>query len=149
MDEVLQLDNRRRADRVAGEVTAQYCTESGATGSARTINVSSTGARMVVQDERLREGEFTLQLGSVQLLARQVWEAPLLRGKSRVVGVHFSSVRAAFGHPNMNSLKTTCKPSVNSSAPPTEGNNPRQKRSYFDNNIPGTLTNFHSHPLPG
>ncbi len=92
LDELLQLDNRRRADRVAGEVTAQYCTESGATGSARTINVSSTGARMVVQDERLREGEFTLQLGSVQLLARQVWEAPLLRGKSRVVGVHFSSV---------------------------------------------------------
>jgi c-di-GMP-binding flagellar brake protein YcgR len=91
-DEVLHLDNRRRADRVAGEVAAQYCTESGATGSARTINLSSTGARMVVQDEGLKEGEFTLQLGSVQVLARQVWETPLLRGRSRVVGVHFSSI---------------------------------------------------------
>ena len=92
LDELLHLDNRRCAERVAGSIAVQYCTERGEVGAAQTINLSSTGARMVVAESRLREGEFTLQLGAVQVLARQVWETPLPRGRSRVVGVRFSSV---------------------------------------------------------
>ena len=68
----LDTDNRRRATRINREFPVQTVDDQERLGRGSAINVSATGARLVLT--RPCRGEFTLQLdGQTQVLARPVW----------------------------------------------------------------------------
>lgn len=84
----LDLENRRGAPRLSYAVDIKYVRQGGSIQSGRAINVSQTGARLML-DEGSECPELTVEFeGKVALLARQVWEHRLPGGK-KVVGVIF------------------------------------------------------------
>lgn len=87
----LDTDNRRRAPRINRQFTVQWMDDCEKIERGSALNVSATGARLVVK--KPCEGEFTLQLDDqTQVLARTVWSQQL--SGFAVVGVEFD-LRAA------------------------------------------------------
>lgn len=90
MEEVsdLDLENRRGAPRLSHAVDIRYVRQGGSIQAGRAINISQTGARLML-DEGSECPELTIEFeGKVALLARKVWEHRLPGGK-QVVGVVF------------------------------------------------------------
>jgi hypothetical protein len=88
----LDLDNRRRARRVNQQIDIRYVFSGQAVCSSVALNLSSTGARLLLNQAPAGETELTLQLADkVDVLARTVWEIPLAGGK-RIAGVAFEGV---------------------------------------------------------
>lgn len=88
----LDLDNRRRARRVNQQIDVRYVFSGQSVRSSVALNVSATGARLLLNPSPAGETEMTLQLADkVDVLARTVWEIPLAGGK-RIAGVAFESV---------------------------------------------------------
>jgi hypothetical protein len=82
----LDTDNRRRAPRINRQFAVQYVDEREQVGRGSALNVSATGARLVMK--RPCQGEFTLQLDEqTQVLARAVWTQE--HSSYAVVGVEF------------------------------------------------------------
>ena len=82
----LGVDNRRRATRINREFPIQTLDDQERLGRGSAINVSATGARLVLT--KPCRGEFTLQLDEqTQVLARPVWTREL--SGFAVVGVEF------------------------------------------------------------
>ncbi|MBS2034245.1 PilZ domain-containing protein [bacterium] len=87
----LDTDNRRRAPRINRHFAVQCMDDHESIERGSALNVSSTGARLVLK--RPCRGEFTLQLDeNTQVLARTVWSHQL--SGYAVVGVEFD-LRAA------------------------------------------------------
>lgn len=87
-----RTDNRRRARRVNRTVPIRYVGCGGGVQSSVALNVSLTGARVIL---RGRDGpqELTLKLDTgPDVLARTVWEQPVGNGHCRIAGVVFESV---------------------------------------------------------
>ena len=90
--ETLELDNRRRAPRVKRHVPIQFRTRGGRVGRGVTVNVSKTGARLLLYD-RPDEPELLLKFPEgLQLHARTVWEEPWNGRKCVVAGVNFADL---------------------------------------------------------
>lgn len=83
--------NRRRAPRFNQQVAVRYESE-GAVHETLTINVSETGARMVVRGSVGRKFDVTFSTldGPVRMRAERVWEQPL-SGSGRIVGIRFTN----------------------------------------------------------
>ena len=82
----LETDNRRRAPRINRQFPVQLMDEQERMERGSAVNVSATGARLVVR--RPCAGEFTLQLDDhTQVLARTVWSQQM--PGYAVVGVEF------------------------------------------------------------
>lgn len=89
MDEITR--NRRNAPRVDCQVTVRYVRQGGEVHCGSALNISQSGARLVVDsDSEVRE--FTIEFeGKLAVLARAVWEEPIPGGK-QVVGVVFEGL---------------------------------------------------------
>lgn len=88
----LDVENRRRARRVNKEVGVRYLFSQQEVQSSVALNLSTTGARLLLNHTHGGETELTLQLADrVDVLARTVWEVPLAGGK-RIAGVTFEHV---------------------------------------------------------
>lgn len=83
--------NRRRAPRFNHRVPVRYESE-GTVNETYTINVSETGARMVVRGHVARKFDVTFSTldGPVRMRAERVWEQPL-SGTGRIVGIRFTA----------------------------------------------------------
>lgn len=82
----LDTDNRRRAPRINRQFAVQCVDDQERVERGSALNVSATGARLVLK--RPCSGEFTLQLDDqTQVLARAVWTQQL--SGYAVVGVEF------------------------------------------------------------
>ena len=82
----LGTDNRRRATRINRQFPIQVVDDRERLGCGSAINVSATGARLILKQPC--RGEFTLQLDDqTQVLARPVWTREL--SGFAVVGVEF------------------------------------------------------------
>jgi len=82
----LDTDNRRRATRINRQFGIQYVDEQESVGRGSAVNVSATGARLIMK--KPCQGDFTLQLDDqTQVLARTVWAREL--SGFAVVGVEF------------------------------------------------------------
>ena len=91
----LELDNRRETDRLNRKVSVRYRIAGESPESSFTLNLSPTGARVVLKGARPSyRNEMTLELGhQVNLRARTVWEEPLPGGHCRVAGLTFESMQ--------------------------------------------------------
>lgn len=88
----LDLENRRRAPRVNKEVGVRYLFSQQEVQTSVALNLSATGARILLNHTPRGETELTLQLAErVDILARTVWEVPLAGGK-RIAGVAFEHI---------------------------------------------------------
>ncbi len=89
----LVIDNRRVAYRFAANVPLECSYSDGTSSSGTSINLSRTGARVVLRGAQLEStGDVTLKLGSgLELTAHRVWEQDLAYGSSRVVGLSFNT----------------------------------------------------------
>lgn len=86
MDLTTPRNRRQSNSRVAKQVPVSYSTD-WTTYEAMTLNVSDSGARLVVRSSLPKR--FQMQLGPVAVKAETVWEQPLGSG-TRVVGVRFA-----------------------------------------------------------
>ena len=88
----LDLENRRRARRVNQQIGVRYLFSGRSVRSSVALNVSATGARLLLDEAPPGETEMTLQLDQkVDVVARTVWETPLGGGK-RIAGVAFEAL---------------------------------------------------------
>ena len=84
----LEPENRRSAYRVSRPLDIRYVRPGGTIQSGRAINISQTGARIMVEAGG-ECPELTVEFeGKIALLARTVWRQKLPGGK-QVVGVVF------------------------------------------------------------
>lgn len=90
MTTTLTARNRRRADRTAEQMTFTYESE-GRLRQGRTINLSDSGARVVMNGKMPRRFQLTLQTldGPIRMDALRVWEQKL--GHTSIVGVRFTN----------------------------------------------------------
>ena len=92
---VLTLANRRGGDRVAVQTSLPCHQEGGLAANAHAINVSETGARLILPGGHIDfRHRLTLQVGEHEIRARVVWEQPMVVGKCRVAGVRFENLSA-------------------------------------------------------
>lgn len=82
--------NRRRAPRTTEQMAFTYESE-GKTRKGNTINLSDTGARLVMNAKMPIRFRVTLQSldGPIKMDAVKVWEQTL--GETRIVGVRFAN----------------------------------------------------------
>lgn len=84
----LEMENRRGAPRLSRELDIRYVGLGGSIQAGRALNISQTGARLML-DEGEECPELTVEFeGKVALLARKVWEKRLPGGK-QMVGIVF------------------------------------------------------------
>ncbi len=84
----LDTDNRRGAPRLSRTLDIRYVPQGGTIQAGRAINISQTGARLML-DAEADEEELTVEFeGKLSVLARTVWKQRLPGGK-QVVGVVF------------------------------------------------------------
>ena len=82
-------DNRRAARRINIPMDVRYCVSESESRNALALNVSATGARVLLRGASTVGKMMTLDLGrEVSVLARTVWEQPLGRS-CRIAGVAF------------------------------------------------------------
>jgi c-di-GMP-binding flagellar brake protein YcgR len=92
LQSVLHLDNRRRATRVNRQLEVSYCVPDAAPARGLALNVSQSGARVLLRGDGSHSREMTLRFdGNVTLLARTVWERPI-NANCRIAGVRFEAV---------------------------------------------------------
>ncbi len=88
-EDMTDFQNRRSAPRINHLMSVKYVRPGQAVRGGQALNISSTGARLVLPAEDNHDPEFTVEFeGQLALLARQVWEEPLPGGQ-RLVGVQF------------------------------------------------------------
>lgn len=91
--EELNLINRRHNKRVALSLKCENRLGSGKSTSSSTINLSRTGARLLVDAHTAAEPGFELRLSSnLKLAATTVWREPVGQGQRCIVGVNFENV---------------------------------------------------------
>lgn len=87
----MEEQNRRGAPRVSCQLDVRYVRQGGHVHRGSALNISQTGARLVVdQDSDVRELTIEFE-GKLAVLARTVWEQPLPGGK-QLVGVMFEGL---------------------------------------------------------
>ena len=93
MKELKELDaeNRRGAPRLARTLDVRYVHVGGCIQSARAINISQTGARLMLEGSAVGT-ELTVEFeGKLAVLARAVWQQMLPGGK-QMVGIVFEGI---------------------------------------------------------
>ena len=89
IDNLTDLSNRRSSPRINRVMSVRYVRPGEHVRPAQALNISSSGARLVLPEDDSGEPELTVEFeGQVALLARRVWEEPLPGGQ-RLVGVRF------------------------------------------------------------
>lgn len=89
------LENRRRAKRFAANLPVQCARLDGQQLSGTTINVSQTGARIVLRgNDHSLSSFYKVRIDNdVELTARTVWQYPMANGQCRIVGLEFETQR--------------------------------------------------------
>ncbi|MBS2037999.1 PilZ domain-containing protein [bacterium] len=82
------LCNRRGAPRISRVLDIRYVPQGGGVKSGQAVNISQTGARLILEDAA-DNCELTVEFeGKIAMLARAVWRQPLTEGR-QIVGVVF------------------------------------------------------------
>ncbi|MBN9418012.1 MAG: PilZ domain-containing protein [Candidatus Eremiobacteraeota bacterium] len=83
-----ELSNRRGAPRLSRNLDIRYVHQGGGVQSGQAVNISQSGARLILEDDA-DNTELTVEFeGKIALLARTVWRQPLNNGR-QIVGVVF------------------------------------------------------------
>lgn len=82
------LSNRRGAPRLSRVLNIRYVRQGGRVLDGQAVNISQTGARLILEDAT-DDCELTVEFeGKLAMLARTVWRQPLANGR-QIVGVAF------------------------------------------------------------
>ena len=83
-----ELSNRRGAPRLSRNLDIRYVHQGGGVQAGQAVNISQSGARLILEDGDA-DAELTVEFeGKIALLARTVWRQPLHNGR-QIVGVVF------------------------------------------------------------
>lgn len=83
-----ELSNRRGAPRLSRNLDIRYVRQGEGVQAGRAINISQSGARLILEDG-VEAPELTVEFeGKIAVLARTVWRQPLTGGR-QIVGVVF------------------------------------------------------------
>ena len=86
----LNLDNRRDSGRFYFSRAVESRLESGESLSAQTLNLSLTGARLLVDAKTANQEKFELRFSqNLSVSAQPVWKEAVSGGRSYVIGVKF------------------------------------------------------------
>jgi|JI10StandDraft_1071094.scaffolds.fasta_scaffold876489_2 hypothetical protein len=83
-----ELSNRRATPRLSRTLDIRYVREGQGVQAGQAVNISQSGARLILEDG-VEHPELTVEFeGKIALLARTVWRQPLTGGR-QIVGVVF------------------------------------------------------------